>query len=849
MRILTILAITLLTALPLKAQQLTGYVIDALSGDSIALASVYYKGTKIAAVSGRNGNFAIVHREGKKLSFSAIGYKKHVITVGKSNHITVRLKPETQQLQEVTISRHRGHYDRKHNPAVEMMRKVIAAKKQTDLKQRDYYQYDKYQKLTLAVNDITPALLDSPKFKKKPWLVQQVERCPYNDKLILPVSVEETVSKKLYRKEPHDEKTIVRGERQTGVNELFETGDILNVVMNDVFTNVNIYDDQIRMLQYPFTSPIGKNAIGFYRYYIEDTLSVAGDTCFHLHFLPNNLQDVGFRGDLYILADSTWQVKRCEMTIPKQTSVNFVKGMKITQEFSRLDDGTWALTVDDMFTELVIMKFINPLAVIRNTRMSNYSFDPLPQQLFKGKRKEIHEADSKMRNDDFWSQYRQVELTHSESQMDRFLDGLQKIKGFRYILIGLKALIENSIETSRKGHPSKFDISPVNALITTNFIDGLRTRFGGTTTANLDSSLFFAGYIAHGWKSHRTYYKGEVTWSFNKKQYSFWEFPQRTLTFMSTSDVMSPSDRFLYTDKDNFLAAFKWTKVDKMMFYNRQMISFDWEEYWGLRASVSLKTEENKACGELYFTPLSEPQPRGYSRYLRTTELRIGLRLGLGETFVNTKQKRTTINRDAPVFTLYHTFGLKNFLGGDYNYHLTEVGIYKRFWLNSWGKLDCQLKGGIQWSQVPFPLLIMPEANLSVLIQNNNRFQLINDMEFLNDRYMSLMVSWDLNGKLFNRIPLIKKLKCREFFSVKCLWGGLSDKNNPFLEKNTGNDRLMYFPETSFIMDTKKPYVEVAVGIHNIFKLIHVEYVRRLTYTNLPTAHKQGFRYTMCLTF
>ena len=145
----------------------------------------------------------------------------------------------------------------------------------------------------------------------------------------------------------------------------------------------------------------------------------------------------------------------------------------------------------------------------------------------------------------------------------------------------------------------------------------------------------------------------------------------------------------------------------------------------------------------------------------------------------------------------------------------------------------------------------MPAANLSYITQDGT-FNLINNMEFLNDRYASLDVSWNMQGKLFNRIPLIKKLKWREFFGVKCLWGQLTDKNNPFLEVNSKDKELMMFPGhyrvngifdcSSNVMDPKIPYVEISVGIHNIFKLLHVEYVRRLNYNHLPTANKQGVR-------
>ncbi|MEE3446091.1 MAG: DUF5686 family protein, partial [Prevotella sp.] len=219
-----------------------------------------------------------------------------------------------------------------------------------------------------------------------------------------------------------------------------------------------------------------------------------------------------------------------------------------------------------------------------------------------------------------------------------------------------------------------------------------------------------------------------------------------------------------------------------------------------------------------------------------------------GETFINTKQRRLPINLDAPVLTVSQTLGIKGLLGSDYSYSLTEASIYKRFWLKSWGKMDFYVKGGIEWEKVPYPLLIMPQTNLSYIIQDYT-FEAINNMEFPMDRYLSAQLNWDLNGKILNRIPLIRKLKWREWISVRCLWGELSDKNNPYLDHNIGNTLLMYFPEGSYVIDPKRPYWELSLGVHNIFKLIHVEYVRRLNYNELPTAHKHGVRFMVRMTF
>ncbi|EGV28650.1 hypothetical protein HMPREF9431_00095 [Segatella oulorum F0390] len=819
--------------------QITGVVTDALTGDTIAYPSAFYKGHHMAVSGDAQGRFSIEHHEGWVLTISAVGYQSKEFTMKANSPLTmaVKLKPDTRTLKEVVVRTKRNRYSRKDNPAVELMKRVIAAKKKTDLSNHDFYQYNKYQKITLAVNDIQKADIDSGFFAKKQWLTDQMETSPYNHKLILPISVDETVTQHIYRKNPKSEKDIVLGQQSTGLNQLLETGDILNNVLKDVFTDVDLYDNQVRLLQFPFTSPIGKDAIAFYRYYIEDTVYVDHDLCYHLQFLPNNQQDFGFRGELYILADSTLHLKRAELSIPKRSDVNFVENLNITQEYTQLPNGEWALSVDDMVVELKVTNFMSKALVVRTTRLSDYAFDELPKQLFKGKAATRREANVMMRDDSFWNQYRTVELTKSESEMDAFIRRVQQLKGFKYIIFGAKALIENFVETGDLNHPSKVDIGPVNTIFTSNFIDGFRTRISAQTTANLNKHWFFAGYYAHGWRSHKNYYNAEVTYSFNKKDYLPREFPKRTLTFSSTYDIMSPSDKFMGTDKDNVFTAFKWSKVDKMMFYNRQKITFEWESEWGLRTIVGLKTEANEAAGALYF-------PVGT---LRTTEWSLNFQLAPGRTYVNTKQRRSPINMDAPVFSLGHTMGVK-FLGGDYRYNFTEAGIYKRFWMNSWGKIDARVKAGAQWNKVPFPLLIMPAANLSYIRQDET-FNMINNMEFLNDRYASLDVAWDLNGKILNRIPLLKKLKWREYIGVKTLWGKLTDRNNPTLLANAADPMLWTFPVGSYVMDPKRPYVELIAGVHNIFKILHVEFVHRCNYTHLPTAKRNGVRFMIRVTF
>lgn len=836
-----------------SAQNIQGVVTDSLTNDPIPYLSVFYEGKGVGSITDNDGHYKVETRKGwNKLTFSAVGYITKVVNIipGVTKNLNVRMRPDDIMLDEVVVKPKREKYSRKNNPAVELMKKVIAHKNNNKLSENDYYQYNKYQKITMSLNDVTPEMLEKGMYKKMPFLKDQIELCEETNKFILPISVDETASQKIYRKHPKSEKTIIKGMSSTGVNELFATGDMLSTVLKDVFTDVNIYDNDIRLLQYPFISPISSSdAISFYKFYIMDTTFVDKDKCFHLTFVPNNSQDFGFTGHLYVLADSSYTVKKCTMNLPKKSGVNFVDNMDIIQEFEQLPNGEWVLKTDDMIVEMTLMKIMQGFQIRRTTRYSDYAFDELPQQLFKRKGAEIKEADAMMRGDDFWNQYRPVPLTQTESSMDMLVKRLEQMPGFKYVIFVLKAFIENFVETGTKDNPSKVDIGPVNTMISNNYIDGLRLRMSAQTTANLNPHLFLKGYYAYGFKDHRSKYMGEVEYSFNKKEYLPREFPKNSITFSYQYDVMSPTDKFLKTDKDNVFVSFKTSTVDQMSYVRNIALKYENETQFGLKTTVEVKHSTDEPTGGLAY--ITNDDQKTLVPEIQTMEASLAFRYAPGETFVNTKQRRIPVSFDAPVFTLSHTTGFKGVLGGEYNFNLTEVGLYKRFWFSSWGKIDMFVKGGAQWNKVPFPLLIMPAANLSYILQRET-FNLINNMEFLNDRYASLDVSWDLNGKIFNRIPLLKKLKWREAIGFKMLYGHLTDKNNPM--KHPGDSELFLFPTrdgrpTSFVMDPKTPYMECSVGIHNIFKILHIDYVRRLNYLDHPDANKWGVRFMVMMTF
>ena len=841
-----VVALLLVSTLQLMAQQkITGRVIDE-DGFAVSYASVQYRGHKIAVSSDSQGKFSIEKHPGWVLTVSALSYKSQTISVNeKMDFIEVKLKDDSHKLNEVVVKTKRGKYSRKDNPAVELMRRVIAAKKKTDLSNHDYYQYDKYQKITLALNDLKKEQLEGKFFSKRQYLLDQVETSPYNGKLTLPVSIDETVSQHIYRKDPKTEKDIIKGQQSNGIGQVIQTGEILNTALKDAFTDVDIYDDYVRLLQYPFPSPIGRTGISFYHYYIEDTVYVERDLCYHLQFIPANSQDFGFRGELYVLADSSLHVKKCNLYMPHNTDVNYVKNMKIEQEYTRLDNGEWVLSKDDMIAELHVNSMLQDLLVVRNTRLTDYAFDELPKILFKGKAKVRHDMDAMNRDEAYWNKYRQVDLTKSESSMDSFIHRMENSKGFKYIIFFVKALMENYVEIGggTDGKKSKFDLGPVNTYISKNFVDGIRLRLAGRTMAALNPHFFWDGYAAYGTKSNDWYTGNIFTYSLNKKKNSPFEFPMRNLTFEVARDVTSPSDENLLHNKDNFFMTFRAATQDEMFLYHRQKLAFTYETDWGFRFNTSLRFQSNRTVGNLHYYHLDGTEVKK----IRMTDLNVGINYNPGVTYVNTKQQRLPINLDSPEIGLSHTMGFRGFMGGQYHSNITKLSIYKRQWLGSWGYLDFHAIGQAQWNKVPFPMLILPPINLSYFEQETT-ISLMKDWEFLNDRQVFWALSWDMNGKLLNRIPLIKKLKWREWFAIKGVWGHLTDKNNPYLEKNQEDGRLFKFPKNSHVMNDT-PYWECVAGVHNIFKFFSVEYVRRLTYLNNNNIDKWGIRFGFMMSF
>ena len=372
----------------------------------------------------------------------------------------------------------------------------------------------------------------------------------------------------------------------------------------------------------------------------------------------------------------------------------------------------------------------------------------------------------------------------------------------------------------------------MNTTLSGNTVEGLRMRVGGTTTAYLNKHLFGSGYVAYGTKDGIFKYNGQLEYSFRKKKEHPNEFPIHSIKGSYSYDLNQLGQHYIFTNKDNVFLALK-RKKDVMNTYLRKAeVTYKREHYFGFSYELSATHLTEYASSYLPFISSTDGTPiHDYSM----GEMSLSLRYAPNEKFYQMRNQRVPITLDAPVFTLTHTAAKKGILGTDYDYNLTEFGFQKQLWLSYFGYTKIKAKAGKVWNKVPFPLLTIPNANLSYTIQSES-FAMMNAMEFMTDQYASLGVVYHANGYFFNRIPLLKWLKWREVLSFHGIYGSLSDKNNPRL-----NSGLYTFPTTSYTLG-KEPYMEAGVGIENVFKILRVDYIWRLNYLDNPNIDKRGIR-------
>lgn len=550
----------------LYAQSITsasGIVRDSVSGEPLSYVSVMFENSTIGAMTDDDGAFSLQNDKGlTRLVVSSLGYDNKVVNLKagqKNDNLDILLSPTSFQIAEVEVRPTKERYSRKDNPAVELIKKVIEHKNDNRIEAKDEYQSEVYEKLSMSLDDFNPNLEKNKFLKKFKFIKNYLDTSEFNGKPILTISVRETISDQYYRKHPKAEKTITKAKRQQGIDKTLDDGGAITSNLEEIFKGVNIFDNNINILLNRFVSPLSSTlAVSYYKYYIMDTVDVAGDRCVDLAFVPVNSQSYGFTGRLYITLDGNYAVKKFLLNTPANINLNWVDKLRIEQEFKRMPDSTWVLANENTYVNFYIVKGAQQLYAHQLRNFDKYQFDVQNADSIFGLLGPIHELpEATAQTDTFWIHNRHVPLKEKESALDDLLAQLRKVPAFNVIIKTAEILITGYIPTTADKDKSKFDFGPMNTTFSANHLEGFRMRVGGMTTANLNPHWFGSGYLAYGVNDRKLKYNAKLTYSVNKKKYHEGESPVNNISAIQEYDVYTPGQDFLFTSKDNMFVAWK----------------------------------------------------------------------------------------------------------------------------------------------------------------------------------------------------------------------------------------------------------------------------------------------------
>lgn len=817
-----------------------GVIKDAVTKEPLPFVTVIFNDTESGTFTDEDGEFILSNRINKtSVKVSLVGYKTLMFDVHPRVLTTeeIYLQPEDKALNEVIVNPRKEKYSKKNNPAVDLIKKVIAHKEENNIKSLDYYQYKEYERIFFAFNDFKP---NQAPFNRYKFLSNYIDTSLIDHKAILPISVREKVTDVFYRKEPKDLKKIVKGWQVEGLDQSLETQS-LDAIIKEVFKDVSVFDNSMTLLLHEFVSPLSEHSsVNFYRWYLSDTVSIDNDKYVKLDFAPFNSRDIGFTGNLYISLDSTYAVKRVVMRTPKKMNINFVETLIIQHDFEKTKDNHWIPKEERMAIEVSMldaMKFYVDKVIAYEDFEVNQQMDPI----FAMVSPIAFEKDYRKRPKDFWRNNR-PSTYKKDYKMDKMMEDINGVALFRVLLESSNLITSGYIPTTGDFETSKLDIGTLPTVYSYNSQEGNRFRITTATTKNLHPQLFFYGYGAYGTRDNKFKYYGEATWALKKVKDHKDEFPKNNLILAYKYDINSLGQRYTQAERDNILRSLASTG-DKKLTYNRQtQIAYDREYHNGFSFKLSGQTFSETPAGNLKFERENENGNVYQVNKLNTTEVMLALRYAPNEKFYQQRRKRNSIPSQRLIINLTHTMALKDVLGGQYEYNKTSFSASKRFWIAPYGKLSVSAQAEKLWGEAPFPFLITPSANNSYTIQNGS-YYLIESLEFVHDAQVSWEVYHHLEGWLFNRIPLLKFLKWREVFGFRGFWGHLSKRNDPEFNHN-----LLLMPQETYTTN-RNPYMEYNVGIENIFKFFRIDYVRRLSYLQHPNISKDGVRISFKMNF
>jgi len=869
---------------------ITGVVVDGDTGETLPFVQIYFlksttnKGmipSEIGTTSDIDGNFTISNTAGyTTLHFQMLGYKTEMLTLRKGQNrknAKVKLSPDVYGLQDIVVTpkNRKRDYKRKGNPAVELIKNVIARKDSFCVKTVDQYTANSYSRMSFALDNIQ-VNWDKRFWKNLSFVRKYVDTTGVYPNVV--VSIREHINEEYYQRKPHREKKILQKKRVFGVEDLVSQGAFQENV-NAIFKDVEINDNNMNLLFNRFVSPLSSTlAVTFYQYYIMDTIMVDGYPCIDLAFVPVNSESYGFTGHLYIVNDGTYRLKKYAINVPPDINLNFVSNYSVEHSYKQLENGLWAPDRTTTYAKFYIMNKKRGMLARQTKIYTGWDLEtPIDKETFSSltaNEIETNDSTAVRYGAAAWDTLRPEPLTWYENSVYDLVQEATANPKVASAVAFVNAVTSEFIATTpaRDLDESKFDFGPIYNFVSWNMLEGVRIRVGGTSTAKLHDQFFFRGYAAFGTKDLRPKYNATLVWTFDKHKNQPYDGLRHHIQLSAQYDVEEPGQMTDVIRRDHILMSIPTSKPTmpfaQYVFHAKLEYMKEWTNKFSIKAGFDFSN--NEAAGSLKYNRMNwtmnssdstwSNKMRSISSY-RNYEGMIEFQYSPGSRVYIDRmgiESPFAIDKDAPTLKLTHYIGYLDdrHNGGDgFIYNRTEFMFDKRFWFSAFGHLDLRVQTGMIWQKTPFTHLYIPKSSTSIFLAQR-AFNQMKPMEFMMDEYVALYATYYFKGWILNRIPGINKLKLRGVVSFSGIYGGLTKKNNPYLETGTGLYELPHTPweknsdgtdniqaafdDYGYIKDGfrtaspigKLPYMEITAGFENILKFIRIDYVRRITYND-----------------
>lgn len=801
--------------LPAKAQYtIRGKVFAADNKEALPFVSVIIKGTTIGAQTDFDGVFVInTPRLGDSLEAVYVGYKRMARPINKSlktQEINLPMTTEGLALEEVVVKAG-------ENPAHRIIRACVKHKPQNNRNNLKAYEYEAYNKVEFDLTRIPKDMRNKKLLKPISFVFDNVDSSFSGEKPSLPFFIIESLSNVYYKSDPRRKKEEVIASKITGLE-----NSSVSQVLGDMYQNVNIYDNNISVANKQLPSPISENGLFYYKYYLQDSAFEGNQYVYHLTFKPKRVQELSFTGNIWI-ADTTWGVKRLEMSLPKDANINFINTVNIVEEFT-YTDSTWMLSKDRLVIDFAPTKKAMGFYGRKTTSYKKIKLNqPRDDKFYEFADKIVVDEDATKKSDEFWTANRHDSLTLRERKIFKMIDTIQSLPIYKtwvdvfYIVVAGYKQFNN------------FEIGPYSNLISYNRVEGTRIRFGGRTSHVFSNWYELSGYVAYGIK--------DETWKYALGFRSFLsKKPKRQIVGMnyrSDYEILGQSTNGF--SQDNILASFfRTSPLTNLTRVASTQAYYEREWFPGLITKVTLVGRQ--------FTPLPLSTNRYYyinregtqseKESINNTEIRLNARFAWKEKYVGEGFKRLSLGTKFPVLQVNYSKSLQNAFKGEYDYHKLVLNVSDRIRITPiLGYTDYVIEGGKIWGTVAYPIMELHGGN-QTYIYDQMAFNMMRYYEFVSDQFITLAAFHHFEGLFLNKVPLLRKLKWREVATVKAVWGSV----------NAANRKTLLFPSSLSALD-KGPYAEASVGVENILKVFRFDAFWRLNYQLPKAIDNFGFKF------